>query len=86
MLLGTLDLQTGLLPGESTTFTISKLNASNGNTVTFNNFYDLDVTQTSAPAYTAATPSNFTVSVAVPEPTTTFLALLALPLFARRRR
>lgn len=79
-------------PGSGTSsFRITAYDPSGGNTLTNNNLYDLDITQTSAPAYVGTTdpansvPNSFTVST--PEPASiSLLGLGALGLLARRRR
>jgi len=83
-LLGTLSLNAGNIVGETTTFTIAPL-AINGNTLTFANGYDLDVTS-AAPAFSGAVGADFTVTV-VPEPATLALVVgTGLALVLRRRR
>jgi hypothetical protein len=79
VLLGTLTVHAGSLPGQSTTFTVGPYAPDSGNTYTFNNFYDLDNNsdpfnpEGSESLYSSAAPTTFTVTTtdvtsAVPEP------------------
>jgi hypothetical protein len=83
--LGTLTIQAGSLAGETTDFTLGPIVAHHGNTLTNDNFYDLDQTDNGGtpgsasgqvPAYNGATSTAFTVTTSTPEPSS--LPLLAL--------
>ena len=86
--LGSLQITATAVP---TTFRLSAFVNSNGstgaNTLTFDDFYDLDTTSVS-PAFTAATPGLFTVSppVAVPEPASLTVLGVGSIVLTRRRR
>jgi hypothetical protein len=89
VLLGTLQITSGTV---ATTFMLTPYvngnGSTGGNTVTFDDFYDLDANSTS-PVYTAAAPTSFLVSVAplaVPEPASFgVLGIAAAGIFRRRR-
>lgn len=84
ILLGSVTIAAGSAPGETTSFTLAKYNDLNTNTITNSNLYDLDVTQTSTPAYSGANSSTFAVTTtAIPEPSTA-LALGLIGLALRR--
>jgi len=80
-----------IMPGAAdTTFSVGEYSAAGGNTLTLNNFYDLDVPgDPSAPPYTGVGTATATVAVpgaAVPEPASLgLLGLSAFGLLARRR-
>jgi hypothetical protein len=94
--LGMLILQASSSAGQTTEFTVGVYDPNNGNTVTFDNGYDLDnVNDPLNPAdasdlYSSAASTNFSITTsesAIPEPTS--LALIAMSAFllnARRRR
>ncbi|MDB5297271.1 MAG: hypothetical protein JWO31_3254 [Phycisphaerales bacterium] len=96
VLLYTLDIRPGDVVGQVTQFAISRYGTgvANKSTLTHSNFYDLDVSDDDAtgtgrspgtPAYTAATPSTFTVTTGVPEPGSAGLLLAGCGLLAARR-
>ena len=92
--LGTLSLQASSTPGQTTTFTVGVYDPSNGNTVTFDNGYDLDNNADplnpagASTLYSSATPTNFSVTTSsVPEPASLSLLIASgLTLIARPRR
>jgi hypothetical protein len=94
LLLGTLELQASSDPGQTTTFTIAAYDPNNGNTVTFNNGYDLDNNADplhptgASDLYSSAAPTNFSVTTSVvPEPVSSvFLFTSSFMLLCRHRQ
>jgi hypothetical protein len=91
--LGTLMLQASSTPGQTTTFTVGAFDPSNGNTVTFDNGYDLDNNADplnpagASTLYSSAAPTNFSVTTSsVPEPATIAIVASGSMLILRRRR
>jgi hypothetical protein len=81
VLLGTLTLKGGSV-GSTTTYTVESyknFSGGDGNTLTFTNIDDLDVTNTN-PAYTGADNATFSFTVTVtPEPSSLLLCGLVVP-------
>jgi hypothetical protein len=92
--LGTLALLASSTPDQTTTFTVSVYDPNQGNTVTFNNGYDLDNNNDplnppgASALYSSAAPTNFSVTTSsVPEPASlSLLTLGAVTLLSRRRQ
>lgn len=91
--LGILSLQASSTPGQTTTFTLGVYDPDNGNSVTFDSGYDLDNNADplnpagAGDLYSSAASTNFSITTALPEPTTALLlVVLALPLLRRPRR
>jgi hypothetical protein len=81
--LGTVQITVG---SGTTTFALKEYNTGGGNTITNNNFYDLDVDNAS-PAFTGVGTRTTTFTVSVPEPTSLgFVMGGGMLALARRRR
>lgn len=90
--LGTLSLQASSTPDQTTTFTVSVYDPNNGNTVTFDNGYDLDNNEDplnppgASDLYSSAASTNFSVTTSVPEPAALCILTFGSMLLLGRRR